>query len=108
MYLTRLRNAIFKLFNKSIECAVLNGCYSETQAEAISQHINYVIGISQGIGDKAAIDFSVGFYDALGAGRSYEEAYKFGCTAIDLESIPEHLTPVQKIYLNVINLIGAC
>lgn len=32
--------------------------------------------MSQAIGDRAAIEFTVGFYDALGAGRSFEDAYK--------------------------------
>ena len=87
---------LFKLLNNTTECVVLNGCYSELQAEAISQHINYVIGIRDEIGDQAAIEFAVGFYDALGAGRSYEDAYEFGCAAIALENAPEHLTPVLK------------
>ncbi|MDF5733865.1 MAG: hypothetical protein PUP92_39315 [Rhizonema sp. PD38] len=39
---------------------------------------------------------AVGFDDALGAGLSYEEAYKMGCNAITLKSIPEELTPVFK------------
>ena len=50
--------------------------------------------MSKAIGDKAAISFSVGFYQALGAGKSIEEAYKFGCVQIALQGIPEHLTPV--------------
>ncbi|MBD2492361.1 SAV_2336 N-terminal domain-related protein [Aulosira sp. FACHB-615] len=87
---------LFKLFNNTTECVVLNGCYSELQAEAISQHINYVIGISNEISDKAAIKFAVAFYDALGAGKSYEDAYNFGCLAIALENAPEHLIPVLK------------
>ncbi|MCG6138308.1 MAG: AAA-like domain-containing protein [Nostoc sp. LLA-1] len=90
--LTRL----FKLFQNKIECIVLNACYSEVQAEAIHQQINYVVGMNRAIGDRAAIKFAVGFYDALGAGRSYEDAYEFGCLAIDLESIPESATPVLK------------
>jgi hypothetical protein len=32
------------------------------QAEAIVKHIPYVIGMSKAIGDKAAIEFAVGFY----------------------------------------------
>jgi CHAT domain-containing protein len=32
--------------DKPIECVVLNACYSETQAEAIHQHIPYVIGMN--------------------------------------------------------------
>jgi TIR domain len=46
------------------------------------------------ISDKAAITFAVGFYDALGAGRDVEFAFKLGCSAIRLEGIAEHLTPV--------------
>jgi hypothetical protein len=70
---------LFKLFKDKVECVLLNACYSEEQAEAIYQHIDYVIGMNQAIGDRAAIKFAVGFYDALGANRSYQEAYEFGC-----------------------------
>ncbi|WP_375515801.1 AAA-like domain-containing protein [uncultured Nostoc sp.] len=87
---------LFKLFKDKVECILLNACYSEVQAEAIYQHINCVVGMNRAIGDKAAIKFAVGFYDALGADRSYEDAYEFGCSAIDLESIPESSTPVLK------------
>ncbi len=86
---------LFKLFPQ-VECVVLNACYSEVQAEAIHQHIDYVIGMNKAIGDKAAIKFAVGFYDALGAGRTIEDGFEFGCASIDLESIPESATPVLK------------
>lgn len=88
--------SLFKLFADQLECVVLNSCYSEEQAEAIAQHIPYVIGMSRAIGDRAAIEFAVGFYDALGAGRSIEVAYEFGCSAIQMAGIAEHLTPVLK------------
>jgi hypothetical protein len=84
---------LFELFTKQVECVVLNACYSEIQAKAIARHVNYVIGMSQAIGDRAAITFTVAFYDALGAGRCVEFAYKLGCNAIRLENIPENLTP---------------
>ena len=87
---------LFDLFADQVECVVLNGCYSEVQANAIAQHINYVIGMSKAIGDRAAIEFAVGFYDALGAGKPVEFAYKFGCAAIRLAGIPEQLTPTLK------------
>lgn len=86
---------LFELFD-SIECVLLNACYSEAQAVAIYQHVDYVIGMNRAIGDRAAIEFAVGFYDALGADRSYEDAYKLGCLSIDLEGIPESSTPVLK------------
>ncbi len=87
---------LFEMFGDRVECVVLNGCYSEVQATAIARHINHVIGMKLAIGDRAAIEFAVAFYDALGAGRPVEFAYKLGCAAIRLAGIPEHLTPVLK------------
>jgi tetratricopeptide (TPR) repeat protein len=86
--------ALFELFADQLNCVVLNGCYSEVQAQVIAQHISYVIGMNKVIGDKAAITFAVGFYDALGAGRDVEFAFKLGCAAIRLEGIAEYLTPI--------------
>lgn len=86
--------ALFEQFADQVKCVLLNACYSQTQANAISQHIDYVIGMNKGIGDKAAIAFAIGFYQALGAGRSVEDAYKLGCVQIQLVGIQEHLTPI--------------
>ncbi|MDF5722032.1 MAG: SUMF1/EgtB/PvdO family nonheme iron enzyme [Rhizonema sp. PD37] len=88
---------LFELFADNVKCVVLNACYSEIQARAIAQHIDYVIGMSQEIGDQAAIEFAVGFYDALGAGRTIEFAYKLGCNLIRIAGISEELTP--KLFL---------
>jgi CHAT domain-containing protein len=85
---------LFKLFAPPLQCVVLNGCYSELQAQAIAQHVPFVIGMKQAILDKAAIAFAVGFYDALGAGRSIGQAFEFGKSAIQLEGIPEHEMPI--------------
>jgi hypothetical protein len=86
--------ALFAQFADQVQCVVLNACYSEFQANAIAEHIGYVIGMNQAIGDKAAIAFAIGFYQALGAGRTIEDAYQLGCVQIRLQGIPEHLTPV--------------
>lgn len=94
-------SALFEVFSDEIECVVLNACYSKIQAIAISKHIDYVIGMDAQIGDKAAIAFSIGFYQALLAERSIEESYKLGCIQIKLYNIPESLTPsLQKKYPN--------
>lgn len=87
---------LFELFAEQVNCVVLNACYSAEQADAISQHIPYVVGMQKEIGDRASIEFAVGFYDALGAGRSVEDAYAFGRNAIQLGGITEHLTPMLK------------
>lgn len=93
---------LFKLFTDEVECVLLNGCYSAAQAMVIAEHVPYVIGMSDAISDQAAIEFAVGFYKALGAGRSIEFAYKLGCNAIQMEGIAdaEHLTPVLLKQIN--------
>ncbi|MFB2897637.1 CHAT domain-containing protein [Aerosakkonemataceae cyanobacterium BLCC-F50] len=87
---------LFDLFQEQVECVLLNACYSKEQATAIHQHIDCVVGMNQAIGDQAAINFSIGFYTALAAGRNYEDCFKMGCTSIDLQGIPEYLTPEIK------------
>lgn len=91
------RNALaglFKLFKDQIECVLLIACFSQFQSKAISKHIENVIGMKREIGDKAAIEFSVGFYDALGAGKSVEEAFAFGRNAVESLDKGEHNIPV--------------
>jgi hypothetical protein len=85
---------LFKLCSNHVRCVVLNACFSRFQAEAISEHIECVVGMDAAIGDKAAIKFSQGFYDGLVHGRDFEDAFEWGRNAIDLRGIPEHQTPV--------------
>lgn len=89
-------SGLFRLFSKHVRCVVLNACYSKIQADAIAQHINFVVGMQREIKDRSAIAFSVGFYDALGASRSIEEAYDFGCNAIHLKGLEEQHIPILK------------
>jgi hypothetical protein len=91
-------SGLFELFSDKVECVILSACYSAHQANAISKHIKYVIGMRKEIEDRAAVEFAIGFYDALGAGRSVEDAFKFGTNAIlqRFPNISEHLVPVLK------------
>jgi CHAT domain len=92
---TEQLSSLFKLFaSKGVKCVLLNACYSKEQADAIANHIPYVIGMNQSIGDKAAIIFAVAFYDALGAGESIEFAFDLGVT--QLVGLKEHEIPVLK------------
>jgi len=85
---------LFKLFKDQVECVLLIECYSESQSGEISKHIKNVIGMKRDISDKAAIEFSVGFYDALGAGYSVEDAFDFGKNAVEFCGKAEHTIPV--------------
>jgi len=93
---TQALTELFKLFKNKIQYVLLNACYSEAQAEAIHQHIDYVIGMNKAIGDRAAIIFAEAFYQGLGNELSIEDAYELGCVAILIAGIPESLTPILK------------
>lgn len=84
---------LFSLFSDSIECVVLNACYSEAQGNEIAKHIKYVVGMSYSITDKAAITFSTAFYDAIGAGSNIEFAFNYAKNAIQLDGLSEEETP---------------
>ncbi len=58
---TQALSNLFRQFASEVECVLLNACYTDQQAEAIVEHINYVIGMSQEILDDAAYFFAVGF-----------------------------------------------
>jgi hypothetical protein len=48
--------------------------------------------MNQSISDNAAIDFAVGFYDALGSGKDVEYAFKVGRS--QLIRFGEHEIPI--------------
>lgn len=79
---------LFRIFANSVECVVINSCHSEVQAQAIAQHINYVVGMNRSVRDNAAIKFAVGFYDGIGAGESIERSFEIGQLAVLLEITP--------------------
>ncbi len=85
--------SLFKTLRKSVRVVVLNACYSRSQAEAIAETIDCVIGMNAAIGDQAAIVFAASFYRALGFGVSVKEAFEQGKVALQLEGIPEETTP---------------
>lgn len=88
--------ALFRSCKGKVKCVLLNACFSEHQADSIRQQVDYVIGMKDGIGDRAAIIFAVAFYDSLGRGETYEEAFDHGTIALQLAGIPEDHIPVLK------------
>ena len=87
---------LFKLFKQNVKCVLLNACYSEAQADEISKHINYVVGMRKGMPGKASISFSEAFYDAIGAGKDVEFAFEFAINSIELEDLQAEHIPILK------------
>lgn len=92
---------LFALHRSYLACVLLNACYSRGQAQAINRHVRYVIGMAEEIADKAAIKFSRGFYEALAAGKSIEEAFEHGKVAVRMENVPDYLVPRLEINHNI-------
>lgn len=84
---------LFAILKDNIRCVVLNACYTESQAQAIAQHIEAVIGMSNAFDDAAAIQFASAFYRALAYGRSIKTAFDLGCAQIDLSNLNEQEIP---------------
>jgi CHAT domain len=84
---------LFRTLKGKIRCVVLNACYSEKQARAIAEHIDCVVGMSDAIGDSAAISFASGFYQALGYGKDIKTAFELGCNEINLQNLGDEDLP---------------
>jgi hypothetical protein len=91
----------FSLLKGNIRCVVLNACYSEAQAHAIAQHVDYVIGMSEAIGDEQSISFSKAFYRALGYGRDIQSAFALGRNEINIQNLNGEEVP--KLITNKAN-----
>ena len=107
---TSALKALFTTLKDNIRLVILNACYSQVQATAISEVVDCVIGMNTAIGDDAAITFASSLYRAIGFGRSVLEAFDQGKVALMLEGIPEENTPVllvkPGIDPNKVHLIG--
>jgi hypothetical protein len=68
--------AVLRTLKDDIRLIFFNVCYSTPFAEALSQEIDYAIGMDRTIGDDAAIVFASTFYQALAFGRSVSEAFQ--------------------------------
>ncbi len=69
---------IFHLLKGNIRCVVLNACYAESQANAIAEDIDCVVGMLDAIDDKAAIGFAREFYRQLANGKDVRTAFQLG------------------------------
>src|SRR5260370_14040899 len=69
---------LFEEYSPSIQCVILNASYSISQGSLITLGIPYTIAMEDSIYDETSIAISRGFYDALGAGKSIDFAFREG------------------------------
>ena len=58
---------LFHAHSPPLQCVILNSCFSISQGRLISMGIPFTVGMDGRVNDLAAIEFSRGFYDAIGA-----------------------------------------
>lgn len=66
---------------------VLNACHSVEQADALLEHVDFVVCIDGAVLDRAAKAFAVAFYRGLAAGRTVRVAFDLGVNALMLEGL---------------------
>ncbi len=80
-----------------LHTVIFNACFSENQATAIAEHVEYVIGTSSSIGDEAAVNFASGFYNGLARTNDIMQAIQKGTIAA---MIKQESKDIFKLYHN--------
>ena len=84
---------IFQSMKGNVQVVVLNACWSAIQAEAIAEHIDWVVGMRSQIDDEAAAYFAAAFYRALGLRLTIAEAFDRGQLALVAENFADRDVP---------------
>jgi hypothetical protein len=79
---------VLRLYRRHVRLVLLNACFTKPQACALTEVIDYAVGISKAIGDRAGVTFAGAFYRALGFGRSIPEAFESAKAELKLTKAP--------------------
>ncbi len=85
----------------TLRLVIFNTCFSASQAKDIGRHIDAAIGMSDTIGDDAAIVFAASLYSALGFGHSLQKSFDQALAALLLEGIEQEDVPKLFIKENL-------
>lgn len=84
------KQALARLFGRyappvgPLRCVVLNACWSLATGESMAMDVPFTVAMDGPISDRGALEFSRGFYDALGAGLDFATAYAEGRSCVEL------------------------
>lgn len=73
-----------------VKCLILSACNSLERLSLADQKF-FVVGMASEVDDSAAIEFSRGFYDAIGAGKSIDYAIDEGTNCAKLKGLAQEL-----------------
>lgn len=81
----------------NIQCVVLNACYTDEVGDALVATAPCVVGMATAVTDHGAIDFATAFYDALGAGKLFADAFAVAERSLGLAGLLEAVQPVFRL-----------
>jgi hypothetical protein len=79
---------VFALYRRHLRLVVLNACFTQTLARAITETVDFAVGTNKGIGDKAGVAFAGAFYRALSFGKSVRDAFASAKAELGLTRMP--------------------
>jgi hypothetical protein len=88
--LTIRREAILTLFTAlpdNLRGVLFNACHSHDLAEAVTQVVDFAVGMKDAVADEAAILFASAFYRAIGFGKSVQTAFDLGIASIQMSNV---------------------
>jgi len=88
---------LFGILNEWIKVVVLNGCNTLPIVDALSEIVDYAIGMNQPLSDASAIVFAESFYGALGMGKTVQASFDLAVSQLELEGNAESTIPVLRI-----------
>lgn len=72
----------FRVSTTSIQVAVLSACYTTDLAAMLIKHVDFVVGMTGKVENRAVRAFTLAFYGALAGGASAQKAFDLGCSAL--------------------------
>ncbi len=85
---------LLKTLRDNLRLVIVNACHSHALASEIPPNIDLAIGMLDSVPDEVAIGFSVAFYEALGYGRTVENAFDIAIANLD-ETLGDDKLPVM-------------
>jgi hypothetical protein len=94
---TEALRRLFGMVSETVKVVVLNGCDTLSTIEALSEVVDYTVGMNDAISDDSAIVFSEAFYSALAMGETVLGAFDWAVCELHLESNAEVGIPQRRI-----------
>ncbi|MBL9105701.1 MAG: protein kinase [Myxococcales bacterium] len=79
---------ILRVINRDVvrvRTVLLNACHSAAQLDLLSEVVDCAIGMNASVRDEVAVAFAAAFYQAVGSGRSLQEAFVLARTRLQID-----------------------